>query len=105
MDYSEIFTAIELDYNKDIAMYSCMCIAVRLSMKIKKSDLVKGEFTKRLNKRIDKLFWFLDSETKTTVLSCHNAAFSWQQRKDANGIGGCEMKSIKQLIDGLNLVL
>lgn len=100
MNYSEIFTAIELDYNKDIAMYSCMCIAVHLSIKIKKSDLVQGKFTKRLNNKIDNLLWFLDTETKTTVLSCYRVAFTWQQRKDLRGIGGCEMKTIKQLIEG-----
>jgi hypothetical protein len=99
MDFIELFETVEAEFSKHIATLVITAISINLTEKIKKKDLIKdGNFTKRLNKKTKNLLWEESPDTVDLVIEIRDALNEFQTRRSMNGIGGCKIMTLKEIV-------
>lgn len=105
MSPQEIFEAVSAEYDVATAVSVVTLHAIQMSTKIKVSDLTAqgtGQFTKRFEqKAYEKALWRLSISEFDLVRKINEAlhAFSVCQAMGPSGIGGCRVKTLKELVE------
>ena len=96
MDYHGIFKAISAEYPEHVALAAIQIYTINLSTKPKLS----GKFEQKIIKKANKLLWEMSTEERDIAINIWKVIYDWQTRQSLKGLGGCEMKTFKQLIKG-----
>lgn len=110
-DFTKIYKALKIEFN-DHFLTSIVCGMIQLNCEKKTEDrhvlkhLIKdGCFAAELLDEFNSAFYVIRtewSETYKTALDCWCVYYDWQCRQAMHGLGGCEKKTFKELIDNLN---
>ena len=110
-DFTKIYKALKSEFD-DHFLASIVCGMVHLNCEKKIEDrhvlkhLIKdGSFTSELLEEFNSAFYVIKTkwpDTYKTALDCWRVYYDWQCRQAMHGLGGCEKKTFKELIDNLN---
>lgn len=89
----ERFNAIQLDYGLHIAILATQLHAIQMTMKIHKVDRT------RILKKFSKLTWEVSAETTDLAIKVWDVLYDWEISQSLDGVGGCEKKTIKELVE------
>jgi len=102
MDTLKLFTALSADFGEDIALSVVQVYTINMVTKVKNSDLTTGERTHRITKKAMKLLCDKPDATIKLVFELWELINDWSIKQDMHGLGGCEKKTFKELIDAKN---
>jgi hypothetical protein len=104
MNHLRIFNEIKADFGEQIALNVCQINAICLTTKVKRTDINGrgGSFTKRVIKKAKKFLWESSPEELELSLALWGCAHDWQIKQSLDGLGGCEKKTFKELLDARN---
>lgn len=110
-DFKRTFEALKAEF-ADHFLASIVCGMIHLNCEKKIEDrhvlkhLIKdGSFTSELLDEFNSAFYVIRTkwpETYNQALDCWRVYYDWQCRQSMHGLGGCEKKTFKELIDNLN---
>jgi hypothetical protein len=102
MSPQDIFEAVLLEYNANIAISVVSIHAVHLAEKIKDSDIAeRGKFSKRFeNKARENVLWRLSDSEFELVTKINNAlhVFDMCRQLGPSGLGGCRVKTLQEVV-------
>lgn len=87
------FEAVEKDYGKRIALLAIQLYTINMTMKIYKVT------RERILKKFNKLAWDVDDSDKELAIKVYDVLYDYEVRQSLDGIGGCEIKTIKELVE------
>ena len=96
MTHYEIFKAISAEYPEHIALAAIQIYTINLSTKPK----LNGKFEQKIIKKANKLLCEMEEEDKELAIKIWKVIYDWITRQSLQGLGGCEIKTFKQLIEG-----
>ena len=101
MNHLRIFNEIKADFGEQIALSVCQINAIHLTTKVKKKDMGSnsGSFAARVTKKATKLLWELSPEDFQLALALWGCVHDWEIKQALDGLGGCEKKTFKELLD------
>ena len=100
MKYSDVYNAVSLEYGNECALTVCQILAIGMATKVKRKDLeCKGRYAKRIDKKVRNALWETDDEVLDLALKCWHVVHDWTIGIDMEGLGGCKRKTIKELVD------
>jgi hypothetical protein len=104
MEHLRIFNAIKADFGEQIALSVCQINAICLTTKVKRKDIGShgGSFAERVTKKATKLLWESSPEELELALALWGCVHDWEIKQSLDGLGGCEKKTFKELLDARN---
>ena len=100
MIYKKIYDAVKAEFNDEIALTVVQILTINLSKKIKKKDMiVKGIFRDKVLTKAKKVLWEVDDDTFDLAVKIWDVYPSWNTRQSLHGLGGCTIKTFKELLD------
>ena len=104
-DFTRIYNAIHEEFdNRDLAMMVVQIYTINLTTKIKPKDIsTPGRFTEKVIKKSKKLFWQYEDCDIDLAISLWQCIHSWENRQAMHGLGGCEKKTFKELLELNNI--
>ena len=99
MDYKRLYDAVNAEFDAEIALAVVQIVTINLTIKVKKKDfLTEGSLRERILKKAKKLLWQLDDDTFDLAVKIFDVYPSWNTRQEMHGLGGCTVKSFKELL-------
>lgn len=99
MNYQNLYNDVAEEFPHNIALGVCIASGIHLSTTIKDKDIdEEGRYTKRVTKKIIKALWEYSAEEMKTIMAIWNVVHDFYTRKTLEGLGGCEIKTFKELI-------
>jgi len=99
MNFLTQYEDVEKVYGHTVAIHVVMINTINMTLKPKLKDIVhKGRFEKRMLKRFDTLHTLSDQE-RTQVINVWTAWHDFDMRREMQGLGGCEMKSLMECVE------
>lgn len=102
MNYNKFYDAVAAEYGPEVALAAVQILTVNMTTKIKPKYLkTTGRFTEKIERKAKDLLWECDSQTLQQAMACWRVSQSWQTRQSLHlqGLGGCEAKTFKELIE------
>ena len=95
MNYSKIYDTIAEEFSPKIALMVVQIITISMTTKIPK-DL---KLMSKVERKARKLLWEESRADVDLALALVDCVHSWEIGQSMNGLGGCERKSFKELLD------
>jgi hypothetical protein len=95
MKYYEIFKAISAEYPEHIALAVIQIYTINLSTKLK----LNGKFEQKIIKKSNKLLCEMSESDRELSVNLWRVTYEYLTRQSLQGLGGCEVKTFKQLLD------
>ena len=95
MNYSKIYDTIAEEFSPKIALMVVQIITISMTTKIPK-DL---KLMSKVERKARKLLWEESRADIELALELFAVSHDWESRQSMNGLGGCERKSFKELLD------
>ena len=100
MNYNKLYDAVAADYGSEVALATIQILTISMTTKTKLKDLkTAGSFTEKIKRKVKDLLWECDPQIIQQAFACWEVSHSWQTRQSMQGMGGCEAKTIKELVD------
>ena len=100
MNYNKVYDAVAAEYGPEVALAAVQILTVNMTTKIKPKDFkTAGRFTEKIKRKAKDLLWECDPQVIQQALACWEVSNSWQTRQSLQGMGGCEAKTFKELIE------
>ena len=100
MNYNKFYDAVAAEYGPEVALAAVQILTVNMTTKIKPKDFkTAGRFTEKIKRKAKDLLCECDPQVIQQALACWEVSNSWQTRQSLQGMGGCEAKTIKELVD------
>ena len=100
MNYNKFYDAVAAEYGPEVALAAVQILTVNMTTKIKPKCLkTTGRFTEKIKRKVKDLLWECDPQIIQQAFACWEVSHSWQTRQSLQGMGGCEAKTIKELVD------
>ena len=104
MNYNKFYDAVAAEYGPEVALAAVQILTVNMTTKIKPKDFkTAGRFTEKIKRKAKDLLWECDPQVIQQALACWEVSNSWQTRQSLQGMGGCEAKTIKELVDEVDV--
>jgi hypothetical protein len=102
-DFTKIYNAINLEFdNPELAMMVVQIYTINLTTKIKPSHLHEvGEFTDKVINKAKKVLWEYSCDDVELAIALWKCIHNWQIGQSMNGLGGCEAKTFKELLENV----
>ena len=98
-DFTKLYDTVKAEFNDEIALSVVQILTINLTTKIKKKDMnVKGIFRDKILKKAKKALWQLDDDTFELSVKIWDVYPSWITRQEMHGLGGCTIKTFKELL-------
>lgn len=92
MDYHKIFSAICLEFPDHIALAATQIYSLNLVLK------PSNNFEKKIIKKAKKLLWEMSDSDFDLAVKIWKAIYPWDCSQSLQGMGGCKVKTFKQLL-------
>ena len=104
MNFTNVYNVVFKEYSHSIAILVVSAISINLSMKVKDKDLtVPGRYVERLNKKTKEILWtHADEFNIDLVIKIRDAYHEYSNRVAMNGLGGCEIKTLRQIVEKMS---
>lgn len=100
MNYNKFYDAVAAEYGSEVAMAAVQILTINMTTKIKPKYLkTTGRFTEKIERKAKDLLWECDSQTLQQAMACWRVSQSWQTHQSLHLQGGCEAKTIRELVD------
>lgn len=100
MNYNKFYDAVAAEYGPEVALATIQILTINMTTKIKLKDLkTAGRFTEKIKRKVKDLLWEYDPQIIQQAFACWEVSYAWQTRQSLQGMGGCEAKTIKELVD------
>lgn len=99
MIYKKLYDAVKSEFNDDIALTVVQILTINLSTKVKKKDMIEGGFRDKVLTKAKKVLWQVDNDTYELAVKIWDVYPSWDTRQSFHGLGGCTIKTFKELLD------
>lgn len=100
MEYTKLYYAVAADYGPEVALATIQILTINMTTKTKLKDLkTAGRFTEKIKRKVRDLLWECDPQIIQQAFACWEVSNSWQTRQSLQGMGGCEAKTFKELIE------
>ena len=100
MEYTKLYYAVAADYGPEVALATIQILTISMTTKTKLKDLkTAGRFTEKIKRKVKDLLWECDPQIIQQAFACWEVSNSWQTRQSLQGMGGCEAKTFKELIE------
>ena len=102
MKYIEVFNQVQSEFDTEIALCVIQILSINLLLKPYMSELKgKKSFEERIIKRTKKLLWEIDADIVEQSIQIWKQVHNWDTRRVMQGLGGCEYKTFRQLLEGM----
>lgn len=99
MDFKFIYDKVEEEFDSIIATMVVVAMTINLVENVKPKDMVEaGRFTKRINKKTRKALWEHNGEDIELSIKIRDAWTEFESRIVMDGLGGCQERTLKQII-------
>lgn len=100
-DFVRIYNAINEEFdNPTLALMVVQIYTINLSTKIKPKDISNpGRFTEKIINKSKELFWQYSEANIELAILLWQCIHSWENRQAMHGLGGCEKKTFKELLE------
>jgi hypothetical protein len=101
MKYIDIFKQlISEGFSEEVALSVVQVITINIIKPIKKKHLSGDrDYASEIISDAKLLLWKLPIETFTEIITLCSCISEWETRMSIQGIGGCKVKTFKQLLD------
>lgn len=102
MKFIDVFNTVKQEFSEDIAILVVSALTINLSTKIKKKDLASdndSSFRKRIDNKTRTVLWEHSPETIDLVIEIRDALHEFQTRISMEGLGGCKVLTLKEIIE------
>jgi GTPase Era involved in 16S rRNA processing len=94
-----VFKAINEEFDEKIAISVVQVITINSTLKLRDSEWsVAGQRVKRITKRARKVLFELNDDEFHLVMSLLDVSHDWKNKQSLQGLGGCEVKTFKELL-------
>lgn len=103
MDYIKLFNDVENEFSKEEAILTVVAMTLNLTIAPELDDLQEvGRYTERLNAATRETLREYSNELIDEVILIREAYYVFDMRQSLQGLGGCEAKTIKEIMRGIN---
>jgi len=101
MKYPKLFDAIKSEgFSEEVALVATMMCLLNCTKKVKNKHMAKsGSFEKELLETFEKAFFEQSYDVVEEAISIWRVMYDWEVGQTLNGLGGCEKKTIRQLLE------
>jgi hypothetical protein len=104
MNFKKLYDAVNADFDAEIALSVVQIMTINLSTKPSKKNMTgEKSFRDKILKKAKKALWELSDDDYELVIKLWGCVPSWNLRQDMNGLGGCTVKSFKELLESYKL--
>jgi len=98
MDYVETFNAVRSEFDEEMAILVTTALTINLTRNPSIEELSeKGLYTERVEEIIKQNLWE-HADKVELVIKIWDALYDYQTRISLEGLGGCKVKTIKEII-------
>ena len=98
MNYIKVFKAIEEEFDSEIALMVIQILTVSQESFNKGRTKYLSEPQKYLRNSFNAIFWEQPEEKQSLAWNLFNTVYDWDIAQEMQGLGGCEVKSFKELL-------
>lgn len=99
MNFTEIHKAVSAEFPPNIAVGVVVALTIDITTKIKKKDIVEGNFTKKIDKKTRDALWDYSDDEVKLIIKIRDIWSTFELSQTFNDLGGFEHKTLKELID------
>jgi hypothetical protein len=104
MNYKKLYDAVNAEFDDEIALSVVQIMTINLTTKPKKKNITgEQSFRDKILKKAKKALWELSDDDFDLSVKLWGCVPSWNIRQDMNGLGGCTVKSFKELLESYKL--
>ena len=104
MNFKKLYDAVNADFDAEIALSVVQIMTINLSTKPTKKNMTgEKSFRDKILKKAKKALWELSDDDFDLSVKLWGCVPSWNIRQDMNGLGGCTVKSFKELLESYKL--
>lgn len=104
MNFKKLYDAVNAEFDAEIALSVVQIMTINLSTKPKKKNMTgEKSFRDKILKKAKKALWELSDDDYELAIKLWDCVPSWNLRQDMNGLGGCTVKSFKELLESYKL--
>lgn len=101
MDLCNVHKTVEGEFNTTIATLVVAALTVNLTTKAKQKDMLDpGRFTNRINQKTRDLLWEHNKDDIELAIKIRDAWTEYSNRQSFDGLGGCEKKTLQEIVFG-----
>ncbi len=98
MNFIEIFQKVSNEFDPEIAILVSIAHSINLSLKITNKDLIKNNYTNRLNAKTREILWEHPDKIDL-VIQIREALPTLLIGQEMAGLGGCKQKTLKEIME------
>jgi hypothetical protein len=100
MDFRFLHDKVAEEFSPTVAVLVVVALNINLVTKPKPTDLnTPGRFTERINKKTRKALWEHHPEDVELAIKIRDVWSEFENRITMDGLGGCQVKTLKQLLE------
>ena len=93
MDYYKLYNNLTTEYPEYIALSVVQVCTINMTLK------PCTNFENKIIKKSKKVLWELSEKDFNLVVNLWKVSYDWQCRQTLQGLGGCKVKTFKQLLE------
>ena len=100
-DFTRIYDTIVEEFdNPTLALMVVQIYTINLTTKIRPKDISHpGRFTEKVIEKSKKVLWQSEDSDVELAILLWQCIHSWENRQAMHGLGGCEKKTFKELLE------
>lgn len=103
MKYEEIFQAVKNEYGEEVALTVVQLATIHISTNPTYEEIVtEGLYVRNLQNKFNEVLWETPNHIFRVSLKVWEVLYDWELRQTCAGLGGCETKTLKELVSLLD---
>lgn len=99
MNFIRIFNQVQLEFDTELAIVVNGIITIQLSRMPTMEEINNtGLYEQNITKQCKEIFWETPKHIFDQAVNIWLIVYDWEIRQDMHGLGGCTIKSLKELL-------